>query len=307
MAFEKVDFFIEKETRAFRIVMDMLDCPMREAQRYIDKQRLFCEDKIVTNKSALLTGKMSLVVFKPNSKGLKPIFQSEKLAFFDKPSGMLVHPKNRNSAYTLTDEVKHHFGLGANIAHRIDKETSGLVLAAKDRKTEIDLKDMFQKKLIKKSYLAIVKGKIENSLFIDEPIALNRDYRSVKIKVKIDRSGKKAQTIINPKRYFSDLNATLVEAIPLTGRQHQIRVHLFHVKHPIIGDPIYGRSFEEAEAYLDGKLSPNKRVEITGSNRLLLHAYSIELEYINRFRIISEKTFSNLRVYDTFIESVFKN
>jgi len=300
-----VDFFIEKETRAFRIVMDMLDCPMREAQRYIDKQRLFCEDRVVTNKSALLTGKMSLVIFKPNTKGLKPIFQSEKIAFFDKPSGMLVHPKNRNSAYTLTDEVKHHFGLEANIAHRIDKETSGLVLAAKDRKTEIDLKDMFQKKLIKKSYLAIVKGRVRDQIFIDEPIALNRDYRSVKIKVKIDKNGKKAQTIIKPKRYFHDLDATLVEAIPLTGRQHQIRVHLFHVKHPIIGDPIYGRSFEEAEAYLDGKLSLDERIAVTGSDRLLLHAYSIELEYINRFRIVSKETFSKLRVYDTILDTIF--
>jgi len=305
LAFEKVNFFIEKETRAFRIVMDMLECPMREAQRYIDKGRLFCEDRLVANKSAILTGKMSLVIFKPNSKGLKPIFQSEKLAFFDKPSGMLVHPKNRNSAYTLTDEVKHHFGLDANIAHRIDKETSGLVLAAKDKKTEINLKDMFQKKLIKKSYLAIVKGKIDEEIFIDEPIALNRDYRSVKIKVKIDKSGKKAQTIIKPKKYFQNLDATLVEAIPLTGRQHQIRVHLFHVKHPIIGDPIYGRSFEEAEAYLDGKLSLDERIAITGSDRLLLHAYSIELEYINRFKIVSKQTFSNLRVYDVTIENLF--
>ncbi len=305
MAFEKVDFFIEKETRAFRIVMDMLGCPMKEAQRYIDKGRLFCEDRVITSKSAPLTGKISLVVFKPNSKGLKPIFQSEKLAFFDKPSGMLVHPKNRNSAYTLTDEVKYHFGLDANIAHRIDKETSGLVLAAKDRKTEIDLKDMFQKKLIKKSYLAIVKGKIENYLFIDEPIALNRDYRCVKIKVKIDNNGKKAQTIIRPKKYLNDLDVTLVEAIPLTGRQHQIRVHLFHVKHPIVGDPIYGRSFDEAEAYLDGKMSMHERIRITGSDRLLLHAYSIELEYINRYKIISEKTFLNLRVYDNHIDNVF--
>ncbi len=295
MAFEKVDFFIKTKTRAFRVVMDLLACPMREAQRYIDKGRLFCEDKVVSNKSAFITGKISLVIFKPISKGLKPIFETDKLAFFDKPSGMLVHPKNRNSAYTLTDEVKHHFGLNANIAHRIDKETSGLVLAAKDRDTEIKLKDMFQKKEIKKGYLAFIKGKLTNKLVINEPIKINRDYSKIKIKVMIDKSGKDAKTIIKPISYNKKNNTSLIEAIPLTGRQHQIRVHLFHVKHPILGDPIYGTSYQVASDYLDGKLTIEDRMKYTGETRLMLQANWMELTFDRiRYKIYSKLEFHKM-------------
>ncbi|NPA73122.1 MAG: RluA family pseudouridine synthase [Epsilonproteobacteria bacterium] len=285
MAFGTIDIFLEKETRPFRVVMDMLGCPMREAQRYIDKQRLFCENKIVSDKSIPIKGKISLVVFKPVTKGLKPTFQGKDFAVFDKPSGLLVHPKNRNTSYSLTDEVKYHFGNDANIVHRIDKETSGLVLAAKNRETEILFKDYFQKKYIKKGYLSIVKGKLQNELWIDEPISTNRDYSSVKIKVKIDKNGKKAQTFIKPIRFIPKLNATLVEAIPITGRQHQIRIHLFHVKHPIIGDPIYGTSYQVASDYLDGKLDTQERIAYTGADRLLLHAHWIEFKHDNRYKL----------------------
>ncbi len=305
LAFEKRRFFIEKETRAFKVVMDCLSCDMREAQRYIDKQRLFCEQGIITNKSSLIKGDVDIVIFKPNTKGLKPIFQTNDFALFDKPSGLLVHPKNRNTFYSLTDEVKYLFGDKANIVHRIDKETSGLVLVAKTPLVEKYFKKCFQEKIIKKGYIAIVKGKIKNEIFINEPISLNRDYKSVKIKVKIDSLGKKAQTIIKPIKYIENLDVTVIEALPLTGRQHQIRVHLFHVKHPIVGDPIYGTTFEVAEDYLDGKLSEKKRILLTGSNRLLLHACRIEFEYKYRYLITSTNSFKKVNIYDKIIENIF--
>ncbi len=290
MAFEKIDFFIDKETKAFRVVMDKLVCSLREAQRYIDKQRLFCEDKVVSKKSKYIKGKISLVIFKPNTKGLTPIFQTDDFAIFDKPSGLLVHPKNRNTSYSLTDEVKYLFGDKANIVHRIDKETSGLVLAAKHRDAEIFFKNSFQKKEIKKGYLALVKGKVKSEIFINKPIKINRDYSKIKIKVFIDSEGKEAKTIIKPIKYFKENDTTLVEAIPLTGRQHQIRVHLFHMKHPIVGDPIYGTDYKSASDYLDGKLSKNERIKFTGANRLMLHANWIEFFYDKiRYKIYSKE------------------
>ena len=290
MAFEKIDFFIDKETKAFRVVMDKLVCSLRVAQRYIDKQRLFCEDKVVSKKSKYIKGKISLVIFKPNTKGLTPIFQTDDFAIFDKPSGLLVHPKNRNTSYSLTDEVKYLFGDKANIVHRIDKETSGLVLAAKHRDAEIFFKNSFQKKEIKNGYLALVKGKVKSEIFINKPIKINRDYSKIKIKVFIDGEGKEAKTIIKPIKYFKDNDTTLVEAIPLTGRQHQIRVHLFHMKHPIVGDPIYGTDYKSASDYLDGKLSKNERIKLTGANRLMLHANWIEFFYDKiRYKIYSKE------------------
>ncbi len=292
MAFKKIDFYVEKETKAFRVVMDKLACSLRVAQRYIDKQRLFCEDKIVSAKSICIKGNISLVIFKPVTKGLTPLFQTKDFAVFDKPSGLLVHPKNRNTPYTLTDEVKHLFGNSANITHRIDKETSGLVLAAKHKSAEIFFKNSFQKKDIKKGYLALVNGKIDTELFIDAPIKINRDYSAIKIKVFIDKSGKEAKTIIKPLKYHPGNNTTLVEAIPLTGRQHQIRIHLFHVKHHIVGDPIYGTDYETASEYLDGKLSEQERIKLTGASRLMLHANWIEFFYNDiRYKIYSKTGF----------------
>ncbi len=290
MAFEKIDFYIEKETKAFKVVMNKLACSMREAQRYIDKQRLFCEGKIIHSKSICIKGNISLVIFKPVTKGLTPLFQTNDFAIFDKPSGLLVHPKNRNTAYTLTDEVKYQFGNNANITHRIDKETSGLVLAAKHRSAEIFFKNSFQKKDIKKGYLALVKGKIDDELFINAPIKINRDYSKIKIKVFIDNLGKEAKTIIRPIKYNQKNDTTLVEAIPLTGRQHQIRMHLFHVKHPIVGDPIYGTDYKTASDYLDGILTTQERIKLTGASRLMLHASWIEFLYNNvRYKIFSKE------------------
>ena len=289
-AFEKINFFIEKETKAFRVVMDKLVCSLRVAQRYIDKQRLFCEDKVVSEKSKYINGKISLIIFKPNTKGLTPIFQTDDFAIFDKPSGLLVHPKNRNTPYTLTDEVKYLFGNNANIVHRIDKETSGLVLAAKHRDAEIFFKNSFQKKEIKKGYLALVKGKLESEIFINAPIKINRDYSKIKIKVYIDKSGKDAKTIVKPLKYNIKNDTTLVEAMPLTGRQHQIRIHLFHVKHPIIGDPIYGTDYKTASEYLDKKLTKQERIKLTGASRLMLHANWIEFSYNEiRYKIYSKE------------------
>ena len=81
--------------------------------------------------------------------------------------------------------------------------------------------------------------------------------------------------------YFPDTDTTLVEASPYTGRQHQIRVHLFHVEHPIIGDPIYGQNEDDAVRFLDREMSAEERLNNTGASRLLLHAYS--LEFRNNF------------------------
>jgi 23S rRNA pseudouridine1911/1915/1917 synthase len=78
---------------------------------------------------------------------------------------------------------------------------------------------------------------------------------------------------------LKDLNATLIRAIPKTGRQHQIRVHMFHVEHSIIGDPIYGVDTKIATLYLDGKMDFKSRIELTGSSRLLLHAYKLDFKY----------------------------
>ena len=110
--------------------------------------------------------------------------------------------------------------------------------------------------------------------------------------VKVDTKGKPSHTVIKPLRYFPEQDMTLVEASPLTGRTHQIRVHLFHVKHPIIGDPVYGPSEEEVTRFINKELSAEERLRIGGSTRLLLHAHSLEFTYEDEhYHIVSEKDF----------------
>jgi len=272
-------FILEKPTLAFRFLMDTFNVSMGEAQRIIDKRRVFVGDELLLRKSVMISGNISVVVFEGASKGLKPVFETDDFAVFEKPSGVMIHPRKRSDGYTLNDEIKSLYGNGANAAHRIDKSTSGLVLVGKHKQAEIELKHLFAMRKIKKSYLALVFGCVENEIVIDAKLKRDIETSQIRLKVHVDERGKVAQTKIIPLCYFKDKDATLVEAIPYTGRQHQIRVHLFHVKHSIVGDPIYGLNEIDAERFLDGSMSDDEREKKTHSIRLLLHAQKLKFEY----------------------------
>ncbi len=295
MPFRKKKIFIRNETKAFIFLMKTFDISQKEAQKWIDKKRVFVNGKVLVKKAALIKGEVEVSLYEPNPIGLKPIFQTEDFAIFDKPSGLLVHPKNRETRHSLTDEVRALFGKEANITHRIDRETSGIVLCSKKKEAEIFFKKAFEEKKIKKGYLALVKGKVEKEILIKAPILKNRKFQKIKLKVTIDEKGKYAETLIKPLKFLEEKNATLIEAIPVTGRQHQIRVHMFHVKHPILGDPIYGTDFETAEKYLNGELTEEERVKKTGANRIMLHAWWIEFNYKGlKYKIYSKNGFTSL-------------
>jgi len=279
LAYVLKKFFLEKPTPAFRFLMDTFQITMGEAQKIIDRKRVFVEDELLTKKSAVIGGNIGVVVFEGDSKGLKPIFETEDFAVFEKPSGVMIHPRKRSDGYTLNDEIKSLYGKDANAAHRIDKSTSGLVLVGKYKQAEIELKQLFATRHVQKSYLALVYGNVNDVIMIDEKLKRDVETSQIRLKVHVDTRGKASQTKITPLLYFSDKNATLVEAIPYTGRQHQIRAHLFHVKHHIVGDPIYGIEEDDAERFLDGRMSNDEQFEITGSSRLLLHAQSLAFQY----------------------------
>ncbi len=281
MAYVIKKFLLEKPTPAFRFLMDTFNVSMGEAQKIIDKRRVFVNDEQLLKKSTRIVGLISVVVFEGDSKGLKPIFETDDFAVFEKPSGVMMHPRKRSDGYTLNDEIKSLYGNEANAAHRIDKSTSGLVLVGKHKQAEIDLKHIFATRGVQKSYLALVFGKIETILMIDEKLKRDVETSQIRLKVHVDPRGKVSQTKIVPLHYFPDKDATLVEAIPYTGRQHQIRVHLFHVKHSIVGDPLYGIDEIYAEKFLDGQMDEEEQLEITKSSRLLLHAQSLAFEYKN--------------------------
>ena len=262
---------------------------MSQTQRLIDKGRLICGGSVVSEKNAILCGDVFLIDYEAKPKGLKPIFECESFAVFDKPSGVLSHPNGRHCDYSLNDEIYTLFGRDASVAHRLDCETSGVIVVGKDRNSTIKLKKIFENREVSKSYVAMVQGKVEREFTIDAKMDLANNYDDVKMRMQICENGKSAVTKILPIKYFDDIDTTLVRAIPLTGRQHQIRLHLFHVKHKIIGEPLYGLSRPQIEKILDKEMSESERINLTGAKRLLLHSDEISFKFDEIFYTIKSK------------------
>ncbi len=278
---QKIQFLLQNELGFERSI----------AQRLLSKGRVF--DQCGKN---LLYGEIPIgeyievATFEGISRGLKPMFVSDDFAIFDKPSGLPVHPVSRKTEYSLLDEIRFHFGEDANLAHRIDQETSGLVLVVRNKVSDVALKEMFVNKDYDKNYLAIAKGKIDKEIIIDTPI--DRENGKIGVRMAVKDDGKESLTIITPLTYDEIKNQTLVSANPKTGRQHQIRVHLHSIGHTIVGDPIYGVCDEVADSYLCKTLSSDDRMMIIGESRLMLHAYSLEFSFkeIN-YKFVSKQNF----------------
>ncbi len=301
MPFVKEKFFIQEESLAFIYIMQEFNYTQGESQRLIARGRLIIDNQSMTKSNKKIQGEVEIVYFKPSSRGLKPIFHTPDFMLFDKPSGVLVHPKKMTTPYSMLDEVRSFGGQNANGCHRIDMETSGLFLSSKNKLAEKNIKMLFQEREIQKSYLAWVDGEFRDELFVDEPIlTLPIGYETSKHKVIISPDGKKAQTLFKPLYYDKDLDTTLLACYPHTGRTHQIRVHLFHVKHPIIGDPIYGTDFDISDEYLEDTLTIEKRKIYTGAKRLLLHAQSLRFKYKdNKYILYSKENFRSAKALIT--------
>lgn len=268
----------------------------RNTQRYAARGRIFNENNEALKPGENIPGDyIYMAVFEGHSKGLKPLLEFNDFAIFDKPTKLMVHPISKNTKYSLLDEIRHHFGDNANLIHRIDAETSGLVIVGKNKKSEKDLKDMFEEKKYNKSYLAIIEGELSKELSIDKK--LQKEGKNIGVRMEAGEEGKESCTIIKPISYNKNRDLTLIEAIPITGRQHQIRVHLYSAGHKILGDPIYGVKDEIAEDYLNKNLEESLRFKETGSSRLWLHANYLEFTY----KSITYKIYSqNSDIYKEF-------
>ena len=235
----------------------------------------------------LKSGYIKVLIFEPITKGLTPLFQTEHFAIYDKPSGLLVHPTIRSTEYTLLDEIRYLFGEDASLVHRIDAETSGLVLVAKNGYAQHLLQEMFVQKAFVKKYKALVENELKEEILIDEKITTSEGL--IKLKMKTSPEGKASSTRIRPIAYDPVKNQTLVEAIPYTGRQHQIRVHLDSRSHRIVGDPIYGLDEAFVDDFLNANIQPHERIQTTGASRLMLHAYYLEFKFLGTTYIFCSK------------------
>ena len=216
MPFVKERFYVKEEIRAFLFLIRHFGMSQGEAQRLISKGRVLVNGISMMEKAGNLKGDIEIVYFEPKSRGNMPIFTTPDFAVFEKESGTLVHPKTMNTPYTLLDEIRTYAGDNANAIHRIDMETSGLVVASRNKKAESLLKDMFEKRKIQKSYLAWVDGKIAQPFQVDVPILVRDNYDKNKHKVCTDSRGKHSLTYFKPLYYDQKLDATLLSCRPHT-------------------------------------------------------------------------------------------
>ncbi len=270
---------IKNKTIQISLLQD-LDLDRRQSSRLLSRGRIFRSDNSAYKISDIIKEDyIYIAIFEGHTRGLKPLFTTPNFAIFDKPSNLVIHPNSKKTKYSLLDEIRYHFGDKANQAHRIDAETSGLVLIGRNEKVTNSLATMFEEKEYKKSYLAIVRGEITQDITIDKNLKKEGKSIGVKMATCEKEEGKSSITIIKPLKYNHINNLTLVEAIPITGRQHQIRIHLHSIGHTIFGDPIYGVSEDIAQSYLNKDLSDENRFEASGSYRLWLQANYLEFTY----------------------------
>lgn len=187
------------------------------------------------------------VALEAESIPLKVIFDHPDVLVIDKPAGLVVHPAAGHESGTLVNAVMALTpdleGIGGElrpgIVHRLDKETSGLILIAKNERAHRFLQDQFRLRQVKKVYLALVDGKPPTpSGRIEAPIARDPAHRK---RMAVVPAGKGREAVTEYYTRESFAHHTLIEAHPLTGRTHQIRLHLAFVGCPIVGDTIYGR------------------------------------------------------------------
>jgi len=203
-------------------------------------------------------------------------FEDAHLIVLSKPAGLVVHPARGHSTGTLVHALLGHTAeLGKQagderpgIVHRLDKDTSGLMMVAKDDMTQVALSEALKVRSIERRYVTLVHGYISpDSGIIDAPLARHPKDR-LRMAVSDHPDAKQSVTTFRVlERYMAgthDDGYTLVECKLYTGRTHQIRVHMNYIKHPVVGDPLYGRNHPKADLGLSGQF---------------LHAYRIAFDH----------------------------
>ena len=176
-------------------------------------------------------------IYTPPQEPLEIIYEDEDLVVVNKPAGLLSVmgrlPEHQDSAYL---RILEKFPT-AKVTHRLDMATSGLLMFAKHRDAEVAVSKMFQARTIKKYYIALIQGKIQAEGSVEVPLITdweNRPRQMVHFEL-----GKQAKTLFQLMEYGAETDQSRVRLEPVTGRSHQLRVHMMHIGHPIMGDKLY--------------------------------------------------------------------
>jgi len=200
---------------------------------------------------------------------LNILFEDEQLIIINKPAGMVVHPGNGNWQGTLLNALLHHSPQlenvpRAGIVHRLDKDTTGLMVVTKTIEAQTSLVRQLQQRTVKREYLAVTLGEVAGSGVVDAPIGRHPAQRT---KMAVNAQGKPARTHYKVLERFS--GCSLVQCNLETGRTHQIRVHMHSIGHPLAGDPVYGGKPK--------KITPEINMLLNTFPRQALHAWKLAL------------------------------
>jgi 23S rRNA pseudouridine1911/1915/1917 synthase len=210
------------------------------------------------------------VSFSPEDIPIDVVYEDDTLLVVNKPAGLVVHPAAGAPSGTLANALAYHFqqlpdsGSGARpgIVHRLDRDTSGLLVVAKTEAALEDLSDQFRSRTVFKSYVALVHGRVlSNAGRIDQPLARDQSNRT---RMAVIRGGRGSLTLYRVRRSFERF--TLLDVELKTGRTHQIRVHLAWLKHPVVGDETYGAGRDNSIQ------DPRLRARVRHLKRQFLHA-----------------------------------
>jgi len=246
----------EHGTRLDSILASQLDgCSRNEIQGWIKEGRITVDEISVKASHRVSAGEVVLIhrpappdhLILPEDIPLAVVYEDADLLVVDKPAGMVVHPAHGNWTGTLVNALLHRYPEFADrfdddrpgIVHRLDKDTSGLLVVAKNEAARQFLQAQFKSRTVDKVYIALVYGQMETEVGrIDAPIGRDPRQRKQMAIVSRARGGRQALTEFRAVEYFDEF--ALVEAKILTGRTHQIRVHFAYIGHPLVGDPVYG-------------------------------------------------------------------
>ena len=215
---------------------------------------------------------------KPENIPLDIVYEDKDIIVVNKPPGMITHPAPGNSSNTLVNALLHHTknklsSINKNnrpgIVHRLDKDTSGLLVVAKNNEAYYNLSDQFKDHSIVRKYYAIVWGVPQNQT-IKGYIERNKINRK-KMSFNREKKGKYSETIINLKKNYNV--CSLIECTLNTGRTHQIRLHMTYINTPLIGDKVYGKN--KISRYIKNSQNNNKFIYLKNFNRQALHAYNL--------------------------------
>ncbi|MDR2014440.1 MAG: 23S rRNA pseudouridine(1911/1915/1917) synthase RluD [Azoarcus sp.] len=228
---------------------------LKEGQISVDGLAAGAKRKVLGGEAVRLLAEASAAVGEHQAEAiaLNVIYEDAQLLVVDKPAGLVVHPGSGNRSGTMMNALLHHAPAlaemqRAGIVHRLDKDTSGLLVVAKTLVAQTDLVRQLQARTVKRHYLALAHGELTSAGTVDAPIGRHPVQRTKMAIAKRGGSGRDARTHYAPRERFHA--ATLIECRLETGRTHQIRVHMASIGYPLVGDPVYGKR-KSADPVLD--------------------------------------------------------